>query len=129
VEASVSRLPVTGIEAPRLRKLPRRLVFGVEVPSAETPAARLLGLALLSRAEAGLGLLIPGCRAIHTFGMRFSIDVLFLDENDLPLRVVRDLRPCRLVSDRRARSVLELPSLRDQVPDRVYDQEEDADVA
>jgi uncharacterized membrane protein (UPF0127 family) len=128
VEATANRLPGPGIEAPRLRRLPRRLVFGVEVPSAETPAARLLGLALLARADAGLGLLIPGCRAIHTFGMRFPLDVLFIDGDGLPLRVVRDVGPCRFVAERRADAVLELPSRRPR-PTRIYDQEEDTDAA
>lgn len=129
MEATVSSLPGTGIEAPRLRRLSRRVVFGLEVPSAETPVARLMGLALLSRDEAGLGLLIPSCRAIHTFGMRFPLDVLFLDGNELPLRVVRDVRPCRFVADRRAHSVLEVPSLRDADSVQIYDQEEEVDAA
>lgn len=127
MEAIVSRFPAPDIEASRLRRLPRRVVFGVEVPSAETPAARLLGLARLSRAEAGLGLLIPRCRAIHTFGMRFPLDVLFLDGHGLPLRVVREVGPGRFVADRRADAVLELPSW--SAPPRIYDQEEEADAA
>ena len=50
------------------------------MPVATTVSSRLLGLALLRREHAGAGLLIPRCRSVHTFGMRFPIDVLFLDE-------------------------------------------------
>lgn len=127
MEATASRLPGIGSEAPRLRKLPRRAIFGVEVPSAETRLTRLLGLALLDRDEAGLGLLIPDCRAVHTLGMRFPLDVLFLDRNGLPLRVARRVRPGRFVADRRADAVLELPSW--SATTRIYDQEEETDAA
>ena len=49
--------------------------------------SRLLGLALLGRERAGPGLLIPRCRSVHTFGMRFPIDVAFCD-HDLRVRRV-----------------------------------------
>jgi uncharacterized membrane protein (UPF0127 family) len=47
---------------------------------------------------------------IHTFFMRFSIDVLFLDRQLKVLRVIEDLKPWRLSPwVLRAHSVLELP--------------------
>jgi uncharacterized protein len=39
---------------------------------------RLVGLAGLARPAAGAGLLLPRCRCVHTLGMRFRIDVVFL---------------------------------------------------
>jgi uncharacterized protein len=45
---------------------------------AERHLERLLGLAGLRSLGAGAALLIPGCRSIHTFGMRFRLDVLFV---------------------------------------------------
>jgi len=42
---------------------------------------RLLGLLLRSSLPEGEGLIIPDCGAIHTFGMRFVIDVLFFTED------------------------------------------------
>ena len=45
---------------------------------ARSPTSRLRGLAL-RRAPPREPLLIPGCRSVHTFGMRFAIDVVFLD--------------------------------------------------
>src|SRR3954452_7280467 len=65
--------------APRLAALPVRSVAGIEVRVAVGVRARLLGLALLDRPQAGSGLLIPRCAAVHTFGMRFALDLVFLD--------------------------------------------------
>ncbi len=72
--------------------------------------ARLLGLAFLGREQAGAGLLIPRCSSVHTFGMRFALDIVFLDERGAPLGVHRNVRPRRLIRHRRAAAVLELPA-------------------
>jgi uncharacterized protein len=45
---------------------------------AESFAARLIGLAGLAEPPARGGLLLPRCRAVHTLGMRFPIDVVYL---------------------------------------------------
>jgi len=75
---------------------------------ARTRRRRLLGLALRRRPPDGWGLLLPRCRSVHTFGMRFAIDVVFLDSRGRVVRVVCGLRPGRIVLCRRAESVLEL---------------------
>lgn len=95
--------------APRLRRLPLTVALGREVPLARGPA-RLLGLAGLDREAAGAGLLIPRCRAVHTFGMRFALDLVFLDRDGRPCSVRRALPPRRFAADRRAAAVLELPA-------------------
>jgi uncharacterized membrane protein (UPF0127 family) len=96
--------------APRLDALPRRLVLGLEVPVAVGFRARLLGLARLNEDEAGPGLLIPRCSSVHTFGMRFPLDIVFLDELGKPLATRRNVAPRRLASLRDAAAVLEIPS-------------------
>ncbi|HEY5332086.1 MAG TPA: DUF192 domain-containing protein [Solirubrobacterales bacterium] len=94
--------------ASRLGSLPRRVVGGREVPVAVGFRARLLGLTLLDREAAGPGLLIPRCASVHTFGMRFDLDIYFLGEDDEVLE--RLLVPPRHFAARRgARAVLELP--------------------
>jgi len=50
----------------------------IEAWVAESFRARLLGLAGLAAVEPGRALVIPRCRSVHTFGMRFRIDVAFL---------------------------------------------------
>jgi uncharacterized membrane protein (UPF0127 family) len=94
----------------RLRGLPRAEVRGRRVPVATSRRARLLGLSHLDRRRAGAGLLIPGCRSVHTFGMRFPLDLVFLDFDLRPVALRRAVPPRRLVFERRAQAVLELPS-------------------
>jgi uncharacterized membrane protein (UPF0127 family) len=97
------------IQCPRrFRGLPSAEIGGWRVPIATTRRARLLGLALLDRRSAGEGLLIPGCRSAHTFGMRFGLDLVFLGRGLLPISR-RRVPPRRIVFEPRAQAVLELP--------------------
>lgn len=96
--------------AARLRSLPRREVFGFDFPLAVGARSRLLGLAGLEREQAGQGLLIPRCASVHTFGMRFPLDLVFLGGDGLPVDVRLRVRPRRLAWCRGAVAVLELPS-------------------
>jgi hypothetical protein len=57
----------------------------------------------------GEGLLLDRCYGVHTFGMRFPIDVLFLDKDLRVLRAVKALPPCRTSIVKKAVYVLELP--------------------
>ena len=92
----------------RFRRLPRRRLLGREVPVAVGFRARLLGLAGLPRERAGAGLLIPRCDAVHSFGMRFELELVFLDAGGRVL-ARRRLPPRRLARHRGAAAVLELP--------------------
>jgi hypothetical protein len=85
-------------------------VCGVAVPLAIGVRIRLLGLARLDLEQAGPGLLIPRCSSVHTFGMRFALDLVFLDADLRPLAGRRSLPPRRFSSHRAAAAVLELPS-------------------
>lgn len=77
---------------------------------ADTRKARLLGLAGLKDVPYPSALLILGCSSVHTFGMRFHIDVLFLDEHRDVIGERRGLGPCRIAWQRGAKAVLEFPS-------------------
>lgn len=48
------------------------------------------------------------CNAIHTVGMRYPIDVAFLDRSGVVLRVVEALRPMRMTMCWRAKAAVEL---------------------
>jgi uncharacterized membrane protein (UPF0127 family) len=96
--------------APRLQRLPRHRVGGLEVAVAVGFRARLFGLAGLERAEVGVGLLIPACASVHTFGMRFGLDLVFLDLIGRPLAIRRGVAPGRLAWHSLADSILELPA-------------------
>lgn len=96
--------------AARLERLPAAVVLGREVRVARGGPARLLGLAGLDRERAGAGLLIPRCASVHTFGMRFALDLVFLDRAGRPCLVRRAVPPRRVVFAQGAVSVLELPA-------------------
>lgn len=96
----------------RFSGLERTEVLGLEVPVATGRLSRLLGLALLSSDRAGAGLLIPRCRSVHTFGMLFPLDLLFLDGENRVIELRRAVPPGRVIRCSGAMAVLELPSPR-----------------
>jgi uncharacterized protein len=72
----------------------------------------------------GHGLLIEPTWSVHTWFMRFPIDVVFLDRELTVLKVRTHMRPWRTAARFRARSVLELAAgecdrLRLEVGDRL----------
>jgi len=69
---------------------------------------RTRGLAWRKSIPAGDGVQINRCRSIHTFGMRFSLDLLWLDQQGQAIRVDYDVPPRRLRSCRRASAVVEV---------------------
>jgi uncharacterized membrane protein (UPF0127 family) len=95
---------------PRLRRLPRVELPGADVRRARDPLARLLGLAGLRALPPGVGLLLPGTRSIHTFGMRFALDLVWLDREGRVVRVDRGVPPWRMRGCRAADTVVELPA-------------------
>src|SRR5262245_51254895 len=78
---------------------------------AHTHWTRLRGLLGTRRLETGDGLWIRPSNQVHMFGMRYAIDVVFLDDRGRVLRVVHDLQPNRISPRvKGATSVLELPA-------------------
>ena len=78
---------------------------------ADTLLARLKGLLGKSSLPTGEGLWIKPCNSVHTFGMQFPIDVVFLDKKMRVVALAKTLRPnriSRLYSC--ASSVIELPA-------------------
>jgi uncharacterized membrane protein (UPF0127 family) len=97
----------------RFRGLERIAVGGCpRVFVAGTSRARLVGLAGLPDLPGDCGLLIPRCSSVHTFGMRFAIDIAFLDGDGAVLREVKAVPPRRVVRCRGASAVLERRALR-----------------
>lgn len=76
---------------------------------AEVFQDRLIGLMFKSEMKGYDSLLIKKCNSIHTFFMRFNIDVIFVDKNLKILKIYRELRPWRMTTMVwRATQVLEL---------------------
>jgi uncharacterized membrane protein (UPF0127 family) len=71
---------------------------------------RMKGLLGKRELDAGEGLLIQPAPSIHTFFMRFPIDVVFLAKNGEVMKVAPNVGPWRMRSCRRAFAVLELPA-------------------
>jgi len=96
---------------PRLDRLPLvRFEDGTEALLACDLRSRLVGLAWMERPADGVQLLIPRCRSVHTFGMRFAIDVIFLGPDDGRVRVEHHVEPGRVLVCRAATAVLERPA-------------------
>jgi uncharacterized protein len=70
--------------------------------------SRMKGLLGKRELIAGEGLLIQPAPSIHTWFMRFPIDVVFLARNGAVLKVSPHVKPWRMRSCRRALAVLEL---------------------
>lgn len=71
---------------------------------------RLCGLLGRQPPAPGTALLIVPCRAVHTFGMRYAIDVVFLARDGRVLRVCPRVAPMRARVCRQAWGVAELAS-------------------
>jgi uncharacterized membrane protein (UPF0127 family) len=70
----------------------------------------LRGLIGRARLETGYGLWIVPCQSVHTFWMRFPIDVVFLDKHYRIIHLVENLKPHRVSKHlSKANSVIELP--------------------
>ena len=87
------------------------IVVADRLRSAHTHWTRLRGLLGTSRLAPGEGLWIRPCRQVHMFGMRYPIDVVFLDERLGVVHTIPSLAPWAM-SPRigAAASVIELPA-------------------
>ncbi len=71
--------------------------------------SRMRGLLGRSGLPDGTGMLLSPCNSIHTVGMRFALDVIFLDRDRQVVRVVQSVRPNRFaLGGRGAKSAVEL---------------------
>jgi hypothetical protein len=90
----------------------RQTLLATALAVADTHWSRLRGLVGVTRSDFGngCGLWIVPCRGVHTLGMGFPIDVVYLDGTHTVVHIEHELRPWRLAPFRlEASSVLELP--------------------
>jgi hypothetical protein len=93
----------------RVANLTRNTVLATRMQVADSSPKRNKGLLGRSRLAPGEGLWIIPCEAVHTFGMRFSIDLIYLDRQNRIRKLCRSVPPWRLSACFSAHSVLELP--------------------
>jgi len=91
----------------RLGRLPaRELPGGLRVHAARGMNARRRGLGGLDDLPAERALALR-CRSVHTFTMRFALDLVWLGADGAVIRVDRDVPPRRHRGCARARAVVE----------------------
>ena len=94
----------------RIKNQTRGTVLAEYAGIADTSATRRTGLLKHNELRPGDGLWIVPCEAVHTFGMKFPIDLVFLSKA-WTVRKIRHAVPRRRIAmDLLAHSVLELPA-------------------
>ncbi len=93
-----------------VRNQTRNTVLGAAVELADTSATRRTGLLGRDRLAPGEGLWIVPCESVHTFFMKFPIDLVYLDKRRTVRKVRHAVPPWRLSACLRAHSVIELPA-------------------
>ena len=92
----------------RVFNITRQTELACCVEVADRGAKRRKGLLGRDGLSLGEGMWIIPCEAVHTFGMRFPIDLVYLDRNKRVKKVKSDVRPRRLSACLSAHSILEL---------------------
>jgi len=98
------------MEIVRARNLTRGTVIAEAVEVAETSETRTRGLLGRDGLAPGTGLWIVPCEWVHMFGMKFAIDIVVVDRQDVVVGVQENLKPGRIGKPFwGAHSTLELP--------------------
>ncbi|RZA12902.1 MAG: DUF192 domain-containing protein [Lysobacteraceae bacterium] len=77
---------------------------------ADSALARMRGLLGRPPLQQGEALLITACSSIHTVGMRYPLDVAFVDAGERVVKLCRNIPPLRAAWSWRARDVVEMMS-------------------
>ena len=95
----------------RLRNATSGRLLAEQIRVADTAWTRMRGLLGHPPLRAGEGLWIRPSNGVHTFGMKYAIDVIFLDSRKRVVDLYENLKPFRLTKIRfDTRSVVELPT-------------------
>jgi len=94
----------------KVSNLTRQTVLADRLEIADEGANRRKGLLGRDGLAQGEGLWIKPCEAVHTFGMRFAIDLVYLDRSNRIRKVKSNVGPWRMSACLSARSVIELPA-------------------
>jgi hypothetical protein len=101
-----------GVSTPRWKivNLTRQTILADRVAVADSAANRNKGLLGRKGLELGEGLWIVPCSAVHTFGMRFTIDLVYVDRDKRVKKVRSGVPPWHMSACVTAHSVVELAS-------------------
>ena len=93
----------------RILNLTRQTELAANAEKAGTGVARRKGLLGRTGLPSGGGLWIVPCESVHTFFMKFPIDLVYIDRNRKVKKVRNNVRPWRLSACLSAHSIIELP--------------------
>ena len=92
-----------------VRNLTRNAILGDRIEAARTSRERRTGLLKHEGLGEGEGLWIVPCESVHSFGMKFAIDVVFVNRKKVVVKVRPNMVKWRIALSLRAHSVIELP--------------------
>lgn len=87
-----------------------KLILADKASLADSFFARLKGLLGTKQMLSGEGLVIKPCNSVHTFGMNYAIDVVFIAADHRVVKTVPDLAPGKLAACGSSSYVVELPA-------------------
>lgn len=93
-----------------IRNQTRNTVLATAADVADTSAKRRTGLLKHTKLDPGEGLWIKPCESVHTFFMKFAIDLVYLDRKLRVKKVRHAVGPWRMSACLTAHSILELPA-------------------
>jgi uncharacterized protein len=105
-----ARPPQTPAGRQRVSNVTRGTVLATSLETADTGAKRNKGLLGRKGLEPGGGLWIVPCESVHTFFMKFPIDLVYLDRKNRVRKVRHSVPAWRLSMCLSAHSILELPA-------------------
>lgn len=94
----------------QVSNLTRNTVLATRMEIADSSSTRNKGLLGRAHLSPGEGLWIRPCEAVHTFWMRFPIDLVYLDRKNRIRKLVSNVPPWRMSACFSAHSILELPA-------------------
>jgi uncharacterized membrane protein (UPF0127 family) len=94
----------------RVRNLTRGTTLGDQIDCADTSSKRTTGLLKHKELRPGEGLWIIPCEGVHTFFMKFALDLVYVDKKNVVRKTVANVVPWRLSLCLPAHSIIELPA-------------------
>lgn len=74
----------------------KKTIIANQAKRADSFWTRLVGLLRTPQLLTGEALLITSCQQIHMFGMKYALDVIFVDKNDVVVGLVENIAPGKL---------------------------------
>ncbi|MGO4881561.1 MAG: DUF192 domain-containing protein [Bryobacteraceae bacterium] len=93
-----------------VRNQTRNTILADAADIADSSEKRRTGLLKHARLDPGQGLWIVPCESVHSFFMKFAIDLVYLDRNKKVRKVRHSMVPWRVSACFSAHSILELPA-------------------